>query len=222
MKTILGMTLVNLRNSKTAYTVGGILLLLSLADVITWAIIDPSGDNSLAVGNYLFLLPLFIAIFTPAQNFAKLLNLGGKRLDFFKSGILVYGIACAAVSLAALILYYSFDRAFAIFSLYDVFGFMRHGPVAAFFQMTAFLLLFCVMLHTLTLSQGRWYGWVADIAIVAIISVFTPIAPLRAVLVWFFTMIIFHEAALVQILSCLVFGAVIYCGSLVPIKTRGI
>ncbi|GHU18355.1 hypothetical protein FACS1894163_10270 [Spirochaetia bacterium] len=223
MKTILGMTLVNLRNSKNAYLVGGIIVLLGLLDPIIWAIMSfPSGDNSLAVGNYLFLLPLFMAIFTPAQNFSKLMNLGGKRMDFFKSGILVYGIASAAVSLAALILYYSFDRAFTILSLYDVFGFMRHGPVTAFFQMTVFLSLFCAILHTLTLSQGRWYGWAADIAIVAIISVFTPIAPLRAVLRWFFTMIIFHEAAVVQILSCAVLGAVIYCGSLIPIKTRGI
>jgi hypothetical protein len=222
MKTILGMTKVNLRNSRTAYLVGGIFLLLGLTDVILWVLIDLSGENSIAGGNYLFLLPLFVAIFTPAQNFSRLMNLGGKRMDFFKSGIIVYCLASAAVSLASLILYYGFDRAFAIFSLYDVFGFMRHGPVVAFFQMAAFLSLFCVILHTLTLSQGRWYGWAADVLIIAIISVFTPIAPLRAVLAWFFTMIIFHEAALVQILSCVVLGAAVYCGSLIPIKTRGI
>jgi hypothetical protein len=222
MKTILGITKVNLRNSKNAYIVGGIILLLGLADVILWAAIDPSEENSIAIGNYLFMLPLFIAIFTPAQNFSKLINLGAKRMDFFKSGIVVYGIACAAVSLVSLILYYAFDRAICLFSLYDVFGFMRHGPVVAFFQMTAFLSLFCVILHTLTLSQGRWYGFAADVLIVAIISVFTPIAPLRAALGWFFTMIIFHDAALAQILSCVVLGAVVYCGSLIPIKTRGI
>jgi hypothetical protein len=220
MKTVLGMTKVNLRNSKTAYLVGGIVLLMGLVSVITTEIIYPSEGNSIAVENYLFMLPLFIAIFTPAQNFAKLMNLGGKRMDFFKSGIIVYGLACAAVSLVSLIMYYAIDNAIAIFSLYDVFGFMRHGPVAAFFQMTAFLSLFCVVLHTLTLSQGHWYGWVADLLIVAIISVFTPIAPLRAVLGWFFTMIIFHEAVPVQILSCVILGAVIYCGSLIPIRTR--
>jgi hypothetical protein len=222
MKIIWGMTKVNLRNSTNAYVVTGIFLLLELADIILWAIMPAGEGNSMAVGNYFFLWPLLIAIFTPAKNFSKLMNLGGKRIDFFKSSIIGYGIACAAVSLVSLILYYSFDRAFAILSLYDVFGFMRRGPVVAFFQMTAFLLLFCVILHTLTLSQGRWYGFAADVLIVAIISVFTPIAPLRAVLGWFFTMIIFHEAALVQILSCVVFGAVIYCGSLIPIRTRAI
>jgi hypothetical protein len=143
-------------------------------------------------------------------------------MDFFKCGIVVYGVVCAAVSLIGLILYYAFDSAICLFSLYDVFGFMRRGPVIAFFQMTAFLSLFCVILHTLTLSQGHWYGFAADVLIVAIISVFTPIAPLRAVLVWFFTTIIFHESALVQILSCVIFGAVIYCGSLLPIKTKSI
>jgi hypothetical protein len=222
MKTILGMTKVNLRNSQNAYIVGGIILLLGLTDVILWAAIDPSEENSMAIGNYLFMLPLFIAIFTPAQNFSKLINLGAKRMDFFKCGIVVYGVVCAAVSLIGLILYYAFDSAICLFSLYDVFGFMRRGPVIAFFQMTAFLSLFCVILHTLTLSQGRWYGWVADVFIVAVISVFTPIAPLRAALGWFFTMIIFHEAAPVQILSCVILGAVVYCGSLIPIKTRGI
>ncbi|MDR0877945.1 MAG: hypothetical protein LBN21_07815, partial [Treponema sp.] len=205
-----------------AYIAGGIILLLGVTDVILWATIDPSEENSIAIGNYLFMLPLFMAIFTPAQNFAKLMNLGGTRMVFFKSSILVYGLACAAVSLVSLILYYAIDNAIAIFSLYDVFGFMRRGPVAAFFQMSLFLLLFCTALHTLTLSQGRWYGFAADVLIIAIISVFTPIAPLRAVLGWFFTMIIFHEAAPMQMLSCIVLGAVIYCGSLIPIKTKGI
>ena len=56
--------------------------------------------------------------------------------------------------------------------------------------------------------------------IVAIISVFTPIAPLRAALAWFFNMIIFHDAATIQILSCLIVGVALYAASLVPIKRK--
>ena len=59
-------------------------------------------------------------------------------------------------------------------------------------------------------AQDKWYGWVADILIIAIISVFTPIAPLRAALVRFFNLIIFHSNAFIQIAACLILALVVY------------
>jgi hypothetical protein len=224
-KTIQGIVKINLKQVKAAYWVTGVVLLLTIAQMIVFAIIALEGDNDMPFGNYLVLLPLLAAILIPARNFTKLMNLGGKRMDFFKGCILSYLPVVLAVSLLCVALRFILDPLMLVdlessLNLLDAFGFMRRGAVVAFFQMSAFLLVFCCVLHSLTLAQGHWYGWAADILIIAIISVFTPIAPLRAVLVWFFRMIIFHESALVQIVSCVVFGAVVYCGSLIPIRSK--
>ena len=90
------------------------------------------------------------------------------------------------------------------------FGWLNNGVVVAFFRQFAFLFLFASAIHTLAAAQDKWYGWAADILIVAIISVFTPIAPLRASLVWFFNLIIFNSNAFLQIAACLILAIAIY------------
>jgi hypothetical protein len=97
-----------------------------------------------------------------------------------------------------------------ILDIMHVFGWINNGIVVAFFQQFAFLLLFAAFVHTLTAMQDKWYGWVADVLIIVIISVFTPIAPLRASLAWFFNLIIFHSNAFLQIAACLILAFVIY------------
>ena len=228
MKTTHGMIRVNIGQAKTAYWVAGIVFLLGLANTITDYFIPGSMNNSIvAIGNFLFLLPIFMGILIPAKNFTKLMNLGGKRMDFWKSCLPVYVLAALAVSLVSLVLCKFLNpvilhRIGGVMDLFDVFGFMGHGIVAAFFQMSAFLFLAACVAHTLTLIQGRWYGWIVDVLIVAIISVFTPITVLRSALVWFFHMIIFHNSAIVQIVSCVVLGAVVYALSLIPIKSKNV
>ncbi|MDR1443361.1 MAG: hypothetical protein LBI94_00615 [Treponema sp.] len=228
MKTVIGMAKINWRHSKTAYWVTGTVFALAgpVEYIVSIAVRNPYNEV-VAMGNYLYLFPLCMAIFVPAQNFQRLMNLGGTRLDFFKSSLLTYAPAAAVGSLASVILNLTIDKwmvssgAIAgVLDLLTVFGFMERGPAAAFFQMTVFLLLTACTVHMLTLIQGRWYGWVTDALIIAVISVFTPIASLRAVLVWFFTMIIFHDAAAVQILSCLLCGAAVYGLSLIPVRSR--
>ncbi|MDR1411796.1 MAG: hypothetical protein LBI91_06300 [Spirochaetaceae bacterium] len=229
MKTVIGMAKINLKHSKTAYWVAGIGFALASINYILSITIDNSGSETVALGNYFYLIPLCLSVFTPAQNFSKLMNLGGKRMDFFKSSLLAYATAAAAASLASIAISLSIDKWMVlhgkingVLDILNVYGFMARGPAAAFFQMTAFLLLAACAAHTLTLIQGHWYGWLADAMIAAIISVFTPIAPLRAALAWFFNMIIFHDIAAVQIVSCLALGAAIYCAGLVPIKSKQI
>lgn len=69
----------------------------------------------------------------------------------------------------------------------------------------------------MTLIQGKWYGWIVDIFIIVMIF-----SPLNAALVWFFNMVIFHNIILVQIISCLLFGSVIYALSFIPIQNKPI
>ena len=228
MKTKLNMVKINLRQSQTVHIIMIIVLITGIFNYIMFLTINSKeeGASTTAFGNLLYLTPLLMAIFVPAENFSKMINLGGKRKDFFKSSIILYVLVSAIVTILSILFYFTIDQIAIIeerlLDVLDVFGFMENGVIIAFFQMWAFLILVSCTAHTITLIQGRWYGWVVDVLIIAIISVFTPIAPLRATLVWFFNMIIFHDIAIVQIISCLVLSAIIYCLSLIPIKSKAI
>jgi hypothetical protein len=214
----------NFRNIKKAYVITAIVTGCILIQDIVYLILDRAGvysnsegNMNVSLGNYLFLLVILGAVFIPAKNFRKMMNLGSKRADFFKGCFVTYLIMTAAVSLICVILYYTYDKLMiTLFSrggTLDVlywFGWLNNGVVIAFFQQFAFLFLFATFVHTLVAAQDKWYGWVADVLIVAIICVFTPIAPLRASLVWFFNLIIFHSNAFLQIASCLILAIAVY------------
>ena len=213
----------NNRNIAKAYIITavvlGCVLILDIVMIVlgmTSGYTNPEGNMNVSYGNYLFLFIILSAAFIPG-NFRKMMNLGGKRADFFNGCALIYAIIAAAVSLVCLVSYHTIDR-LMVSVLYnggtlDVlywFGWIDNGAVIAFFQMFAFLFLFAVFVHTLISAHDKWYGWVADILIIAIISVFSPIALLRASLVWFFNLIIFNSNAFVQIAACLILAGAIY------------
>jgi len=215
---------INFRNSRLAYILTAIVFFAVVLQDIVFLILNATGvysgnaDNTtVGVGNYLLLLVVLCAVFIPSRNFYKMMNLGGKRADFFSGCAVTYVILAAAVSLAVLLMYYTYEPLIIAMyykgghlSVLQAFGWLSNGPVVAFFRQFAFLFLAAAVIHTLTAIQDKWYGWITDVVIVAIISVFTPIAPLRAALVWFFNMIIFHPSAWVQIVVCLVLAASIY------------
>lgn len=215
---------INFRNIKTAYLLTGIAMALALIQSIVFIIlavfdINPNGPDNMTTsfGNYLFLLLILSAIFVPSKNFRKMMNLGGKRADFFKGCIINYAIMAAIISFVSLILFYTYDK-YMVAEFYgggtlDVlywFRWLDNGPVVAFFRQFAFLFLLAAVVHTLTAVQDKWYGWAADVLIVAIISVFTPVAALRPALVWFFNLIIFHSNAAVQIGACVILALLVY------------
>ncbi|MDR2974331.1 MAG: hypothetical protein LBV00_06410 [Propionibacteriaceae bacterium] len=211
----------NLKNLKLSYLVTGIVLACTLIQDVVLIILHQStrmnsDQQSLGWGMYFYLLPLLAAVTVPLRNLRRMVNLGAKRSTVYWGGLVTYVIATAAASLLALISFYLYEPfvvrasgAVGRLSLIDTFGWASHGPITAFFQQFAFLLLLTVAIHTVVLMQDKWYGWVTDGVIVAIIAVFTPIAPLRGALVWFFSLIITSPSAL-QIGSCLVLTAVIY------------
>ncbi|AEC01794.1 hypothetical protein [Parasphaerochaeta coccoides] len=228
MKTIQGIVKINLKQSKLAYLIAGIVFFATaVSDIITRVILRIG--SGMALGNYLLILPLLMGIFIPAINFSKLLNLGCKRLDFFKGCLPTYALASFCTTLVCLVLWLFHDPFMlpfssdpSLYNLFDVFGFAKNGEMVAFIQMFTLLLLTSCAAHTLTLVQGHWYGWLADVLIVAVIAVFTPIAPLRATLSWFFDLIIFNNLAIVQILSCVVLSVAVYATGLVPIREKQI
>jgi hypothetical protein len=217
----------NLKNLKAPYIITGVVFLAMLVqDVIKLITASGGGQILISIGNMLwFLIPL-AAIFIPAKNFRRAVNLGGKRKSIFTGSLITYLILSGAVSLTSTLIYYTYDNtiintgAFAgMINLLEVFGWSAHGPVVVILQQFAFLFLLAVFTHTLTSLQDSWLGWTVDILIIAVIAVFTPIAPLHAVLVWFFYLIIFQANALAQILACLVLGGLIYALNL-PIFSR--
>ena len=220
-KSIFNIAKLNFKNLKVPYLVTGIIVLLMLAQTIVDMLII-NNNLEISVGCYLWLLPIMAAIFIPAKNFRRIVNLGGKRWNFFWGSLMAYAILACVISFVNVLFNFAFDPLIetsgsfdpvflgGIANLIEVFGWTRYGPVVAFFQQFAFLFLFSVFVHTLTAAQGKWYGWTADVLIVAIISVFTPIKPLREAEAWFFNLILFHSNALLQITACMVLAMGIY------------
>ena len=212
----------NLRNIKLAYIITAVTAGSIVIQDIVYVILNMfginigAGEGMMGAGNMLFLLIILSAVFIPSMNFRKMMNLGGRRGNFFTGCAVTYAIMAACVSLASIILYYTYEN--AVTSYFDGwtlnvlywFGWADNGAVIAFFQQFAFLFLAACVIHTLAAAQDKWYGWVADILIIAVISVFTPIAPLRAALVWFFNLIIFHSNAFLQIVACLILALAVY------------
>lgn len=210
-----------LRRLAPAYIATGAVVSANLAQSIVFLFLPASMDNSnLTTGNLVFLLPLLAAILIPTRNLRKSMNLGAHRVDFFWGCIPVYAILAAGSALFSVLWHVIIDSLLlssgkfdSLIDMADVFGFYKYGPVVAFLQLFAFLLLVEAFVHTLTMAQTAWYGWVADVVIISIISVFTPIAPLRAAETWFFHLVIFSNV-FVQIGVSLGLAAVLYAISL--------
>lgn len=223
-KDIWTLTKLDLRASKWIYWLTGGIMAAIVVNTLVQTIITYGKENSdnelVSIVGYPLLALVLFAIIIPARHFRRIVNLGGTRSQYFRGAALTYVVLALAVSLANVILTYGLTNPLArtgwfqaTINVVEVFGWLAHGPVVSFLQQFAFCLLLAAFLHTLTTMQDRWYGWVADILIIAIISVFTPIAPLRHALVWFFQLIIFNPYPWLQILACLVLGAVLFAAS---------
>ncbi|MCL2405441.1 MAG: hypothetical protein FWC92_07840 [Defluviitaleaceae bacterium] len=240
-KTTINLAKTNLRHLQVPYVLTGILAGIIAVQMLVFVILGQAGmdvnfQSLISVGNFLWLLPLLAAIFIPARNFRRVINLGGKRENFFWGSLMAYSVLAAIVSLANIVIFYAIDRpviraghfhpfhpfepgAFVmsepghiggVANLVEVFGWAGNGMLLAFLQQFALLFLISAFVHTLTAIQVKWYGWVADVALIAIISVFTPIPVLRRALVWFFNLIIFHDVAVLQVAACIVLALGIY------------
>lgn len=215
----------SIRYMHPAYVTTAVILLMLITNYIT-SVFVPGSENNMTVsaGDIGALLCVLAAIFIPTHVFRRLVNLGGKRVDYYKGCAAAYVVLAAASGFICLIAYYTADLFILRYikdtlALVKVFGFIQNGPVVAYFQYASLMLLLMAFTHTLVSMQDKWYGWATDVLIVTIISVFTPIAPLRAVEVAFFRMIIFQPNALLQIISCVVL-AVCFFGLGIPVVNR--
>ncbi len=224
LKSVGAMTRVNfIKTTWIAYLVALLSFTSSFVQSFIRYFIAVEDGGQTSEGNSLIIVIIIAAVLIPSVNFYKLMHLNGKKTDFFWASITNYIVFAAAIALVNVLLFYTIDKmlktSVIIYDIIDVFGWSDNGVIFAFLRQFAFYLLLGVVLHTLTSIQTFWWGWVIDLVIVAIISVFTPIAPLRQLLVDFFNVIIFNPNPVVHIAVCLSLSAGIYSLN-IPILSR--
>lgn len=182
-----------------------------------------SGETVLSNGNYTWLLAVFAPFFFVFYDFSKLMHLGASKRDYFAGCLISYVLLAFCISLLNTLIHLIIDPAYSVqtvINMMDVCGWTENGIVVAGLQQMLFLLLVMVFLHVLLSMQAHWYGWLTDAILVAIISVFTPIAPLRAVLGRFFGLVMFNSNALLHIGICLLLSAALSLAGLVVLKRK--
>jgi hypothetical protein len=200
---------INLRQIKPAYyiTVTAFLFALFLDDTPMASLVS--------AGNTLVILPIIAAILIPAINYKKIINLGGKRHDFFKSALFIYILLSVLVTLINLLIYYTADISYPAdyddggfhygysYTIIEVIGFFRRSVIVEFIQMLTLLFSITAFTHTLTSIQGhgKWYVWLTTPALIIIVA---------AIIVAPTTLISIFQNALPQIIICLLLAVVIY------------
>lgn len=228
----------NLKTLKVPYIVTAIVFATLFIQSLIYMIVALSSSNAgyrmdISSGNFLWLLVILAAIFIPGVNFRRIINLGGKRDGFFWGSLIALALLSAIVTVLNTAFFYSFEyilksteyyigynefmqntslinNHYVIINLIELFGWGEHGIFVVVLQQFAFLFLLAVIVYTITAIQGKWYGWVTDIAIAAVLGTFIPIASLRSSLLWLFNMTIFNPIYLMQIVTCIILATAVY------------
>ncbi|HIT01765.1 MAG TPA: hypothetical protein IAC21_02955 [Candidatus Enterenecus merdae] len=182
-----------------------------------------SGDVVLSNGNYTWLLAVLTPFFFVFYDFSKLMHLGASKRDYFFGCLISYGLLAFCISLVNTVIHLLIDPVYSaqtVINMMDVCKWTGNGMVVAGLQQMFFLLLVMVFLHVLLSMQTRWYGWLTDALFVAMICIFTPIAPLRAILAEFFQTIMLNDNAVLHICICLLLSAALSLGGLVVLKRK--
>lgn len=182
-----------------------------------------SGEVVLSNGNYTWLLAVLTPFFFVFYDFTKLMHLGASKKDYYLGCLISYGFLAFCISLVNTLVHLLIDPVYpaqTVINLMDVCQWTANGIVVAGLQQMFFLLLVMIFLHVLLSMQTHWYGWVTDAILVAIICVFTPIAPLRAVLAGFFQIIMINRNAILHIGVCLFLSAALSLGGLAVLKRK--
>ena len=182
-----------------------------------------SGDVVLSNGNYTWLLAGMTPFFFVFYDYTKLMHLGASKQDYYIGCLISYGILAFGISFVNTMIHLLIDPAYSaksVINMMDVCKWTDNGIIAAGIQQMFFLLLVMIFLHVLLSMQPHWYGWLTDAVLVAIISIFTPIAPLRAVLGGFFQIIMLSSNAILHIGACLLLSIALSFVGLLVLKKK--
>ena len=176
-----------------------------------------------ALTNYTWLLAVLTPFFFVFYDFAKLMHLGASKKDSYLGCLISYGVLALGISLVNTLIHLVIDTLYpaqTVINLMDVCRWTENGIFAAALQQMFFLLLVMVFLHVLLSMQTHWYGWLTDVVLVAIVCVFTPIAPLRAILAGFFQVVMRNGNAVLHIGVCLLLSAALSFVGLAVLKRK--
>lgn len=182
-----------------------------------------SGETVLSNGNYTWLLAVMSPFFFVLYDFSKLMHLGASKRDYFLGCLISYGLLAFGISLLNTLIHIVIDPAYqaqTVINMMDVCHWTGNGIILAGLQQMFFLLLVMVFLHVLLSIQAHWYGWLTDAILAAIICIFTPIAPLRAVLGKFFALIMLNSNAILHIGICLLLSAALSLAGIAVLKRK--
>ena len=182
-----------------------------------------SGETVLSNGNYTWLLAVMAPFFFVLYDFSKLMHLGASKRDYFLGCLISYGLLAFGISLLNTLIHLVIDPAYqtqTVINMMDVCHWTENGIILAGLQQMFFLLLVMVFLHVLLSMQAHWYGWLTDAILAAIICVFTPIAPLRAVLGRFFSLIMLNSNTILHIGICLLLSAALSLAGVMVLKRK--
>lgn len=182
-----------------------------------------SGEVALSNGNYTWLLAAMTPFFFVFYDFTKLLHLGASKRDYYLGCLISYGVLAFAISFINTVIHLLIDPVYSartVINMMDLCGWTKNGIVIAGLQQIFFLLFVMIFLHVLLSMQPYWYGWLTDAVLIAIICIFTPIAPLRAVLGGFFKLIMFNDNAALHICVCLFLNTILSLGGIVVLKRK--
>lgn len=182
-----------------------------------------SGETVLSNGNYTWLLAVMAPFFFVLYDFSKLMHLGASKRDYFLGCLISYGLLAFGISLLNTLIHLVIDPAYqtqTVINMMDVCHWTENGIILAGLQQMFFLLLVMVFLHVLLSMQAHWYGWLTDAILAAIICVFTPIAPLRAVLGQFFALIMLNSNTILHIGICLLLSAALSLAGVMVLKRK--
>ena len=184
-----------------------------------------SGETVLSNGNYTWLLAVMAPFFFVFYDFSKLMHLGASKRDYFLGCLISYGLLAFGISLLNTLIHLVIDPAYqaqTVINMMDVCHWTENGIILAGLQQMFFLLLVMVFLHVLLSMQAHWYGWLTDTILAAIICIFTPIAPLRAVLGQFFALIMLNSNAILHIGICLLLSAALSLAGIAVLKRKAL
>lgn len=182
-----------------------------------------SGDVVLSNGNYTWLLAAMTPFFFVFYDYTKLMYLGVSKRDYFFGCLIGYGVLALGISLINTLIYLLIDPVYpaqSVINMMDVCEWTENGMIVAGIQQTFFLFLTMIFLHVLLSMQPHWYGWLTDVVLVAIISIFTPLAPLRAVLGSFFHIIMLNSNAILHMGVCLLLSIALSLVGLLVLKKK--
>lgn len=182
-----------------------------------------SGNVVLSNGNYTWLLAALTPFFFVFYDFTKLMHLGASKKDSYIGCLIGYGVLAFCISFVNTVIHLWIDPVYAaqtVINMMDVCKWTENGIIVAGLQQIFFLALVMIFLHVLLSMQTYWYGWLTDALLAAIICIFTPIAPLRAILVGFFQIVMLNSNAVMHICICLLLSTALSLGGLVVLKRK--